>query len=87
MTKPFCDICGEPASESFPAYAHKLHDKAWSGYLTTSGGGHDGMHTPQVDIYPVVRMEKFKGETVRKTPDLCPSCLRLLLQKLIEEVK
>lgn len=88
MTKNFCDICGQPATEFWPGEIHQLEDQTWSGSKSSGISYTDGTYTPTFNFHFVVRVENLnKSNPNEHPPDLCAGCTIMLLEKLVTKLK
>lgn len=90
MTKPFCDMCGAPAS-SPRVHTHLIPDQRWSGPKLEKGsvGMTDGTWTPSFTVWAMFQAENLSKEnaSVRNPPDLCRDCMVKLLTELLTKIK
>lgn len=90
MTKPFCDICGNPAVDIRTLKSVRtIPERTWSGYQSGSGGsGCDGRWCPEIWIQSCFYAKNLSREDYReRQPELCLVCIVSLLEKQLSEIK
>lgn len=88
MTKPFCELCGEPAEEHRPKLKVNFPDMQWRGLKTSQGStSSEGTWTPYVEARFVFEGHDMPRSSFAMTPDLCSKCIADLLRKAADSLK
>ncbi len=90
MTKPFCDICGNPAVDIRTLKAVRaIPERTWSGYQYDRGvSGCDGIWFPEVWVQSCFYAKNLNKDDYReRQPELCLTCIVSLLEKQLSELK
>lgn len=83
MKKNFCDLCGEPALDSWPSMKVHFPNMQWRGNKTTPGSisATEGTWTPYVEARVLFDAHDMPRNTYAHDPDLCGKCIvKLLIQ-------